>query len=90
MIVHRNIILKFSYVLQSEKRSAYVDVRDESEKETSEDWDADKLAEVVEKKHGKEKARPTTEIVSEKNNFFIKFFSFRHFSINYIEASKLK
>ncbi|XP_066958801.1 zinc finger CCCH domain-containing protein 15 homolog [Macrobrachium rosenbergii] len=56
---------KFSHDLaverKSEKRSAYVDVRDCDE--TSADWDEEKLADVVEKKHGKEKNRPTTDIV---------------------------
>ncbi|XP_068246203.1 zinc finger CCCH domain-containing protein 15 [Palaemon carinicauda] len=56
---------KFSHDLaierKSEKRSAYVDVRDCEE--TSADWDEEKLAEVVEKKHGKEKNKPTTDIV---------------------------
>ncbi|XP_071523738.1 zinc finger CCCH domain-containing protein 15 homolog [Panulirus ornatus] len=56
---------KFSHDLnverKSEKRSAYVDVRDKDE--TSADWDEATLLDVVEKKHGKEKSRPTTEIV---------------------------
>lgn len=57
---------KFSHDLaverKSEKRSAYVDVRD-CENETSADWDEAKLMDVVEKKHGKEKNKPTTDIV---------------------------
>lgn len=32
--------------------------------ETSADWDEAMLQEVVEKKHGKEKTHPTTDIVS--------------------------
>lgn len=55
---------KFSHDLnverKSEKRSAYVDMRDD---ETSADWDEAMLQEVVEKKHGKEKTHPTTDIV---------------------------
>ncbi|XP_042235542.1 zinc finger CCCH domain-containing protein 15 homolog [Homarus americanus] len=56
---------KFSHDLnierKSEKRSAYVDVRDKDE--TSADWDEATLLDVVEKKHGKEKLKPSTEIV---------------------------
>lgn len=32
--------------------------------ETSADWDQEKLEDVIDKKHGKEKSKPTTEIVS--------------------------
>ncbi|KAG0712037.1 Zinc finger CCCH domain-containing protein 15 [Chionoecetes opilio] len=58
---------KFSHDLnierKAEKRSAYVDMRDNGE-ETSADWDEATLMEVVEQKHGKEKAQATTtEIV---------------------------
>ncbi|XP_045598584.2 zinc finger CCCH domain-containing protein 15 homolog [Procambarus clarkii] len=56
---------KFSHDLnverKSEKRSAYVDVRDREE--TSADWDEATLLDVVEQKHGKEKSKPSTEIV---------------------------
>lgn len=56
---------KFSHDLnverKSEKRSAYVDVRDKDE--TSADWDEATLLDVVEKKHGMEKSKPSTEIV---------------------------
>ncbi|XP_050698240.1 zinc finger CCCH domain-containing protein 15 homolog [Eriocheir sinensis] len=56
---------KFSHDLnverKAEKRSAYVDMRDGDE--TSADWDEQTLMEVVEKKHGKEKSQPTTDIV---------------------------
>lgn len=56
---------KFSHDLtierKAEKRSLYVDMRDE---DTMENWDEEKLKEVVEKKHGEnEKKMPTTDIV---------------------------
>ncbi|KAI5721027.1 hypothetical protein M8J77_015010 [Diaphorina citri] len=61
---------KFSHDLtierKAEKRSLYVDMRDDGEdvNETMENWDEDKLKEVVEKKHGEaEKKRPTTTII---------------------------
>ncbi|XP_034249712.1 zinc finger CCCH domain-containing protein 15 homolog [Thrips palmi] len=58
---------KFSHDLtverKAEKRSLYVDMRDDEE-ETMENWDVQKLAEVVEKKHGEaEKKMPTTDII---------------------------
>lgn len=58
---------KFSHDLtierKAEKRSLYVDIRDD-EDETMENWDFEKLAEVVEKKHGEaEKKMPTTDII---------------------------
>lgn len=60
---------KFSHDLamerKGEKRSLYVDMRDDDEDDNMENWDEQKLAEVVEKKHGEdEKKRPTTDIVS--------------------------
>lgn len=58
---------KFSHDLsierKAEKRSMYVDMRDD-ENETMENWDEDKLKEVIEKKHGKSGKMPTTDIVS--------------------------
>lgn len=58
---------KFSHDLaverKVEKRSIYVDMRDDDENDTMENWNEEKLKEVVEKKHGKEKNRPTTDIV---------------------------
>ncbi|XP_026463588.1 zinc finger CCCH domain-containing protein 15 homolog [Ctenocephalides felis] len=56
---------KFSHDLtierKAEKRSLYVDMRDE---DTMENWDEEKLKEVVEKKHGEnEKKMPTTDII---------------------------
>ena len=60
---------KFSHDLEierkAEKRSLYCDVR-EDDKETSEDWDEEKLKEVIEKKHAEaDKSKATkTEIVS--------------------------
>lgn len=60
---------KFSHDLtierKAEKRSLYVDMRDgEDENETMENWDEEKLKEVVEMKHGEaEKKRPTTTII---------------------------
>ncbi|XP_043931057.1 zinc finger CCCH domain-containing protein 15 [Protopterus annectens] len=60
---------KFSHDLslerKCEKRSVYIDGRDEDlEKDTMENWDEKKLEEVVNKKHGEaEKKKPKTEIV---------------------------
>ncbi|XP_062862228.1 zinc finger CCCH domain-containing protein 15 [Trichomycterus rosablanca] len=60
---------KFSHDLsldrKCEKRSVYVDVReDELEKDTMENWDEKKLEEVVNKKHGEaEKMKAKTHIV---------------------------
>ncbi|CAH0730026.1 unnamed protein product, partial [Brenthis ino] len=58
---------KFSHDLtierKAEKRSLYVDMRDDDE-DNMDNWDEDKLKEVVEKKHGEgNKQRPTTEII---------------------------
>lgn len=47
-----------------EKRSIYVDMRDADENDTMDNWNDEKLKEVVEKKHGTEKRMPTTDIVS--------------------------
>jgi hypothetical protein len=56
---------KFSHDLnverKAEKRSIYVDAR-EAENETMENWDENKLKEVVEKKHSAEKTNATTII----------------------------
>lgn len=57
---------KFSHDLnvsrKGEKRNLYEDVRGEDE--TMEDWDEDKLEEVVNKKHGEsDKAKPKTSII---------------------------
>ncbi|RZB41643.1 zinc finger CCCH domain-containing protein 15 -like [Asbolus verrucosus] len=58
---------KFSHDLsierKAEKRSLYVDMRDGEEDETMENWDEQKLIEVIEKKHGKTGKMPTTEII---------------------------
>ena len=60
---------KFSHDLsierKAEKRSLYVDMRDDGdENDTMDNWDDAKLAEVIEKKHGEaEKKKPTTDIV---------------------------
>ncbi|KAL1517421.1 hypothetical protein ABEB36_001188 [Hypothenemus hampei] len=60
---------KFSHDLtierKAEKRSLYVDMRDDDdENDTMDNWDEDKLKEVIEKKHGKATGRmPTTEII---------------------------
>lgn len=58
---------KFSHDLtverKAEKRSLYVDMRDDEE-DTMETWTEEKLKEVVEKKHGElNKKMPTTDIV---------------------------
>lgn len=56
---------------KAEKRSLYVDMRDPGDMEdTMENWDEAKLQEVIEKKHGKDKKMPTTDIVC-FNEFFI-------------------
>lgn len=50
---------------KAEKRSMYVDLRDGEENDTMENWDEEKLKEVVDKKHGEtDKKHPTTDIVS--------------------------
>lgn len=57
---------KFSHDLsierKGEKRSIYVDVRDDGDTDTMENWDEKKLMEVVEKKHAAEKTNATTII----------------------------
>lgn len=62
---------KFSHDLsienKVEKRSMYVDMRDDTEDDMK-NWDDAKLKEVVEKKHADEKKRPTTDIICK---FFI-------------------
>lgn len=59
---------KFSHDLsverKVEKRSLYVDMRDDDEEDTMDTWNDEKLKEVVDKKHGAEKRMPTTDIVS--------------------------
>ncbi|XP_028174626.1 zinc finger CCCH domain-containing protein 15 homolog [Ostrinia furnacalis] len=56
---------KFSHDLtierKAEKRSLYVDMRDDDD--NMDNWDEDKLKEVVEKKHAEDKQRPTTDII---------------------------
>lgn len=57
---------KFSHDLsierKAEKRSLYVDMRDDED--TMDNWDEGKLQEVIEKKHGESnKKMPTTDIV---------------------------
>lgn len=58
---------KFSHDLtierKAEKRSIHVDMRDNEQNDTIENWTEEKLAEVVAKKHGKEKNMPTTTII---------------------------
>lgn len=60
---------KFSHDLtverKVEKRSLYVDMRDE-DGDTMENWNEEKLQQVVDTKHGLEKRMPTTDIVSKK------------------------
>lgn len=59
---------KFSHDLsverKVEKRSLYVDMRDDEEDDTMENWNDEKLKQVVDTKHSKEKRMPTTDIVS--------------------------
>lgn len=56
---------KFSHDLsvekKVEKRSIYVDMRDEED--NMENWDEEKLKSVVDQKHAKEKRMPTTDII---------------------------
>ncbi|XP_011499076.1 PREDICTED: zinc finger CCCH domain-containing protein 15 homolog [Ceratosolen solmsi marchali] len=60
---------KFSHDLsierKAEKRSLYCDVDKDADKETDtmDDWDEDKLKQVVEKKHATGGNRPTTDII---------------------------
>lgn len=59
---------KFSHDLtierKAEKRSLYVDMRDDDdENDTMENWDEEKLKEVIDKKHGGGNKMPTTEII---------------------------
>lgn len=62
---------KFSHDLsienKVEKRSMYVDMRDDNEDDMK-NWDDAKLKEVVDQKHADEKKRPTTDIICK---FFI-------------------
>lgn len=64
---------KFSHDLaverKVEKRSMYVDMRDDGDEDTMENWNDEKLKEVVDKKHSSEKRMPTTDIVSHLDNF---------------------
>lgn len=60
---------KFSHDLtverKVEKRSLYVDMRDdEGEGDTMENWNDEKLQQVVNTKHAGEKRLPTTDIVN--------------------------
>lgn len=60
---------KFSHDLtverKAEKRSLYVDMRDPDDNDTMENWDENKLQEVIEKKHGQTNTKmPTTTIVT--------------------------
>lgn len=50
-----------TFLFQVEKRSIYVDMRDEED--NMENWDEEKLKSVVDQKHAKEKRMPTTDIV---------------------------
>nr|CAG4645069.1 EOG090X0C5B [Leptodora kindtii] len=58
---------KFSHNLEierkAEKRSLYVDVREGEEEGTSEDWDEEKLKEVIHKKHSEADSKVKTEII---------------------------
>lgn len=59
---------KFSHDLsverKQEKRSLYVDKRDaDADGDTMENWNEEKLKEVVDKKHSAESNRPTTDII---------------------------
>ncbi|XP_025832454.1 zinc finger CCCH domain-containing protein 15 homolog [Agrilus planipennis] len=59
---------KFSHDLtierKAEKRSLYVDMRDDELEDTMDNWDEEKLKEVIERKHGQSnKTMPHTEII---------------------------
>nr|SVE88862.1 EOG090X0C5B [Daphnia sinensis]SVE89485.1 EOG090X0C5B [Daphnia sinensis]SVE90110.1 EOG090X0C5B [Daphnia sinensis]SVE90738.1 EOG090X0C5B [Daphnia sinensis]SVE91365.1 EOG090X0C5B [Daphnia sinensis] len=59
---------KFSHDLEierkAEKRSLYCDVRDEEKEGTNEDWDEEKLKDVIEKKHAEaDKKKTKTDII---------------------------
>jgi len=59
---------KFSHDLatekKAEKRSMYVDMRDGDENDNMDNWDDEKLKDVVNKKHGEnDKKHPTTDII---------------------------
>lgn len=57
---------KFSHDLAQERKAEKKNMYHDEREETMEDWDEDKLREVVEKKHGAaEKAMPKTDIVSD-------------------------
>lgn len=71
---------KFSHDLEierkAEKRSLYCDVRDDDKEGTNEDWDEEKLKEVIEKKHAEDDKKKTkTDIVTA-----YKFMHFNMFS----------
>lgn len=57
-----------------------MDMRDQSDDDDMQNWDDAKLQEVIDKKHGDEKRRPTTDIVS--NFKLISYISYVLFSIN--------
>lgn len=61
---------KFSHDLaverKVEKRSMYVDSRTLEDDDPMDNWNEEKLKEVIDKKHGKEKSHPTTDIVCAK------------------------
>lgn len=67
---------KFSHDLnverKVEKRSLYVDMRDE-DGDTMENWNEEKLQEVVNKKQDEDKRTNTTEIVRNLNFVFLYF-----------------
>ncbi len=62
---------KFSHDLtierKAEKRSLYCDMREDGEgQDTMDQWDEEKLNEVIEKKHGAaDRSKPKTDIVRE-------------------------
>lgn len=69
---------------KAEKRSLYCDMRDEDKAgDTMDNWDENKLKEVVEKKHGAASNRPTTDIVRQflsatflQRQFFFSFITY--------------
>lgn len=71
---------KFSHDLtierKAEKRSLYCDMdkNDDKETDTMDNWDEDKLKQVVEKKHAAGGNRPTTDIVISFNLIWFLFF----------------
>ena len=56
------------------KRNIYADENDKKEDDNMDDWDEEKLMDVVSKKHGAEKTNQTEIVrVSVQNLFYLRF-----------------